>query len=226
METKSGSFYDYVFKDGRLVGKFEEMYQKATDVPWHQDNVPNEFDVRLLKHVASLKAPYATILDVGCGLGYLAGELTGMARQVYGIDVSPTAIKKATTTFPYVQVRVLDITLGRAADGDLFPHVGAFHLVVCRGLFWYVFPHMSQVVRNVTSWVEPQGFLLIHQNFPPLDADFIGKDVIPTPNRLLQYFLEQGCFTLLYENSFYDYSKGKGNDNWSTFFLKKTIIFR
>lgn len=115
-----------------------------------------------------------------------------------------------------------DLTVDRGASATLFPNAEAFQLVVCRGLFWYVFPQMSQVVRNIASWVDSQGYLLIHQNFPPLDTNFVGKDIIPTPACPLEFFLETTCFTLICENHYLDYSRGKGNDNWSTFLLQKT----
>lgn len=220
MDIDSDDYHDYVFRDGKLVGQFEQMYKKAKNVPWHQDQIVTEFDVKLVKLLVQLRAPYSTILDVGCGLGYFANELAELGSQVYGIDVSPTAIQRLTEAFPLAQARAFDITVDRQTD-RLFPDTSVFELVVCRALFWYVFPSISQVVRNVSSWVGLRGYLLIHQNFPPLASNFVGKEVIPSPDHLLRYFMDTNCFELLYANTFHDHGKGKGNDNWSTFFLQR-----
>jgi len=31
-------YHEYVFRDGRLVGDFENMYRHSKDVPWDQGN--------------------------------------------------------------------------------------------------------------------------------------------------------------------------------------------
>ena len=36
-EIKSDDYRDYVIKDGRLIGEFEQMYKNSRDIPWHQD---------------------------------------------------------------------------------------------------------------------------------------------------------------------------------------------
>jgi|TARA_B100000315_G_scaffold178802_1_gene167474 hypothetical protein len=36
-EIKSDDYHDYVIKDGRLIGEFEQMYKNSRDIPWHQD---------------------------------------------------------------------------------------------------------------------------------------------------------------------------------------------
>lgn len=189
--------------------------------PWHQDKIADELDLSIARSFARVRSPYDTILDVGCGLGYFAHELLGLGRNVYGIDVSPTAIQKLKARFPHIDARVADTT-ERQGDRPLFPGISAFDLVVCRGLFWYVFPRMNEVVANITFWVKDRGVLLIHQNFPDLDGNFVGKDVIQTPARLAEFFLEGGTFRVVYANVLEDRAKGKGNDNWHTFLLEKS----
>ena len=34
--SRSTDYHDYVIKDGRFIGAFEEMYRNCPD-PWHQD---------------------------------------------------------------------------------------------------------------------------------------------------------------------------------------------
>ena len=39
--SKSKDYHDYVIKNGSFVGKFEEMYQNSSNIPWHQDDTAN-----------------------------------------------------------------------------------------------------------------------------------------------------------------------------------------
>jgi SAM-dependent methyltransferase len=48
------------------------------------------------------------ILDVGCGLGRIAYEISKSGADVYGIDISGYAIKYAQTTFPNVTFKVMN----------------------------------------------------------------------------------------------------------------------
>lgn len=91
-------------------------------------------------------------------------------------------------------------------------------LIALRGVFWYIFPEMSQVVENIRGIAKPGDYLLIHQNFPPLDSDFVGKGVIPNPQTLVGYFEKH--FKKVILNYFEDCLKA-ANDNWVTALLVK-----
>ncbi len=106
-EINSEDYHDYVFQNGELLGEFDQMYQKAMAIPWHQDEAANEFDVQVVKLFLSLRSPYPTILDVGCGLGYFANELTRFGGEVYGVDISPTAIAGLKQRFPNIAARTV-----------------------------------------------------------------------------------------------------------------------
>lgn len=80
-----------------------------------------------------------------------------------------------------------------------------------RGTLWYMFPKISNVVQNISSIVNSGHYFLVSQNFPPLSSNFVGKDVIPEPQAILNLFSK--CFkplkTLWLEDKISD-----GNDNW------------
>ena len=38
---ESKDYQYYVIKNGDFVGKFEEMYQNSSDIPWHQEEIAN-----------------------------------------------------------------------------------------------------------------------------------------------------------------------------------------
>ena len=68
-------YHEYVFKEGKLIGKFEEMY-RHTSMPWHQDETAyrifSEIDLTILR-----QRKYEKVLDVGRGLGCCASMEVG-----------------------------------------------------------------------------------------------------------------------------------------------------
>ena len=215
-EIHSSDYHDFVFRDGRLVGEFEQMYAKAVEVPWHQDRDGERLDCRLALAVAATAQSARDVLEVGCGLGYFADLLrqTLPEAKITGSDVSATAISKASELFPEIGFGVCDIKQPLAA-------VGAYDLVVVRGSFWYLFDEMETVVANLCSLVRPGGLILVAQNFPPLDSCFVGKDVLPSPDALVERFFP--AFATVVDCRFDDRTRFGGNDNWVLFLGRKEL---
>jgi len=80
-----------------------------------------------------------------------------------------------------------------------------------RGTLWYVFPKISNVVKNISNIVNRGNHFLVSQNFPPLSSNFVGKDVIPNPQAILDLF--SGYFKLL-KTIWLEDKISDGNDNW------------
>ena len=97
-------YHDFVIKDGKFIGKFEEMY-RACDNPWNQsDDVIQSYQkMACLSSISRIKPN--SVLEVGCGLGYYTNFLAKMFPDVQfeGMDISETAVKKARVTFPDVK---------------------------------------------------------------------------------------------------------------------------
>jgi SAM-dependent methyltransferase len=213
-------YHDYVFKDGKLVGEFEEMYKHSADVPWHQDEVKAFPDIPVSKALLRIHAPYASLLEVGSGLGYYLNEISDIVsnkRQLIGIDVSPTAVQKSRELFPELRFEVCDV----ASERFTSPIKEGASMVVVRGFFWYVFPRMSLVAANIKRGVAPNGYLFVHQNFPPLSSSFVGKEVIPNPDALIGFF--KGDFDLLVRNDF-DFRERATNDYWTSILMRKKAL--
>ncbi len=63
----STDYHDYVIKDGKFVGAFDEMYLHASD-PWHQDEADRHWKAEEIALLLRSKHRYSRALDVGCGL--------------------------------------------------------------------------------------------------------------------------------------------------------------
>jgi 2-polyprenyl-3-methyl-5-hydroxy-6-metoxy-1,4-benzoquinol methylase len=130
-ELLSTRYQDYVICNGRLVGKFEDMYREV-EVPWHQDETVDAVFSDLTVALIRRRHP-KSLLDVGCGLGYMVArlkrEVSGLVRVV-GLDVSATAVAKAGSRFPDIEFRADQI------GGDA--GAGCFDMVVSKDILWYV----------------------------------------------------------------------------------------
>ena len=112
--SRGKNYHNYVIKDGKFIGAFEEMYQNVED-PWHQtnvDTVPYEITLYLLKKYGICQNG-GKVLDVGCGLGVFTAKLKEIMpkAEITATDVSPTAIKKAKSRFEHLGIdfSVMDI---------------------------------------------------------------------------------------------------------------------
>jgi SAM-dependent methyltransferase len=99
------SYHRYVFDSAKreFVGDFEAMYQAERHEgfdSWNQ-SAPNLARSVSIAHVTDRR--WDSILEAGCGKGYVAKELAAVCSKVIGIDASVTAIEIAQTVAPQVQ---------------------------------------------------------------------------------------------------------------------------
>jgi len=208
MNIDSKDYHDFVIKDGKLIGEFEQMYQKSAEVPWHQDIDSRRLDVRIAIELLRDLRPVGAICDIGCGLGYF---LDAVWREIgigttlgVGIDVSKTACEKAKELFPRLVFEQRNLM-----SEDFSPIETS--LVTIRGVLWYVTPKLETAIMNVKRCCRPGGRLLVAQNFPPLDSDFSGKDKIPNPEALHAMFKDD-LSTI--RTAWMESKDSSGNDNW------------
>lgn len=75
---------------------FEQLYS-GEEEPWEYSKkaveiLRHEF---VVKTACSLKPNYSRILDVGCGKGRMTFLFNGLAPEIFGVDVSKTALQQA-----------------------------------------------------------------------------------------------------------------------------------
>ena len=107
MENKK-TYHDFVIKDGKFIGQFEEMY-KAFEDPWMQSQQPNRYS-RKVAIMNIQRYNIKKIVEYGCGLGYYADWIcreTGIVCR--SIDISETAVAKAKQKFPHLNFEVGNI---------------------------------------------------------------------------------------------------------------------
>lgn len=65
---KHSRYQDYVIKDGKLVGDFEEMYQDFED-PWEQTTREQNVLEKMIGLELLIKYNHKRPLEYGCGFG-------------------------------------------------------------------------------------------------------------------------------------------------------------
>lgn len=93
-------YHDYVIKDGKFIGNFEEMYKNCEN-PWKQKNILGSYS-KLCSVTSLYRIQPKKVLEVGCGLGFFANFLKRMlpGTEIIGMDISQSAVDKARGQFP------------------------------------------------------------------------------------------------------------------------------
>lgn len=156
-------------------------------------------------HVQSLSRqlpPNARVLDVGCGRGILLSSLADRGCEVYGMDVSETAVSGAD---PRAQINVAPCLTECGYPDDHFDQV----------ILWHVLEHLTnprEVLAEIHRILKPGGQVIVAvPNFSSLQAQWSGPDWfhLDLPRHLfhfpvegLRQLLERKKFTIAREQHF------------------------
>ena len=222
VEIVSDDYHDFVIRDGRLIGEFDQMYKKSRQVPWHQDEQETWLDIRLTIDLLQEYGPFDAICDFVSGLGYfldIVSRKIGKKECILtGYDISETCCEKARSIFPHIVFHQLDLMDNVKIHPEITDDGKKNRLFMIRGTLWYVFPSISNVVQTIAQNTVMDDYLLISQNFPPLNSDFVGKGTIPDPESLINYF--QPYFMPI-RTIYLEDKVSKCNDNWFIGFFRR-----
>lgn len=213
---KSANYHDYVIKEGKFIGKFEEMYQNSSDVPWHQDETAYELfveiDLALIKRFHTLHG-FMSIGDIGCGLGYITERLrrqlseVGTEARFTGIDISKTAISKAQRLFPNIAFLTRNILLD-----DISDLTEKFDFVYMKDIIWYVLNDIECFISKLRQIITPGGFIYVFQSIPDT-KEFYGSHLFPDTFTMAAYL--DNYFDKQYVSSTYEVNKKRIVGNYS-----------
>jgi len=182
-----GNYRDYVIKDGKFIGAFEEMYQKIED-PWnHGDAMAIQYDLALLllrRHAICQHG--GRVLDIGCEKGAFTSRIRDALPQcsITGIDISPTAVQHAREKFGSRNIEFLSLNIQK----DFRKIEPSYDLIIISQLVWYILPELEEILDYLTDHILAiNGYLLINQAFYKPEEQTYGKDKICTVEDLLRY---------------------------------------
>jgi len=179
-EKKYPRYQDYVIKDGKFVGEFEEMYRDYND-PWRQ-SVEEEWTSE--KSVALefiQKLGVRRVIELGCGLGHFTKRIKGLGVDVQGIDISKSAIQKAKSTYPdcaFVAGDILDYSIYQ----DFQPEI-----IVMAEITWYVLDKLDEFIDFLKTHL-PNTYLIHLLTTYPEGVQEYGKGKFTNLQQILSYF--------------------------------------
>ena len=142
---KSKDYHDYVIKNGKFIGAFEEMYQNIED-PWHHgDATAIHYDMILyLVNRYKICTMGGEILDLGCGKGAFTSRLKKELplAHVLAVDIAPTAIRKAREKYGHLGICFKSMNIQKSYRSIR----KKFDFIVMSQLMWYILPNFKKVV--------------------------------------------------------------------------------
>jgi SAM-dependent methyltransferase len=131
--SSSRDYHDYVIKDGRLVGRFEDMYQNCED-PWPETEEYLEFLPTSSRTYQIInRHGYKRIFSVGSGKGmhlnWLQKKCPGIKTE--GCEISKTAVDYCKKNYPDITAHVMSVSDFPLYDFD-------FDLIIIRETVWYI----------------------------------------------------------------------------------------
>lgn len=74
-----------------------QQIKNESDISFHRILMPN-----IIKIIEEIDNPFKTIIDIGCGTGYLTQEISKYATNVIGVDISEKSIEIANQEYGYI----------------------------------------------------------------------------------------------------------------------------
>ena len=125
------------------------------------------------KVIKSLNKTNGSILEVGCGLGYVVDLIArnNQNLEVNGSDISKKAIQSAKKKFPQYNFFVNDITSDKKEIDK------KFDIVIFNQILWYILEKLDRSFLNSHRILENNGYLIISQAFFKSEQNY-GKDIV------------------------------------------------
>ena len=164
------------------------------DIRWGRMRSPNDLDLRraeqIVGFVGQIGLRQGKILDLGCGTGWFAGQLSNFGL-VTAIDLSEGAISIAKARFPHIQFiagNLFELTLPREE----------FDLVVCQEVIAHV-ADQAGLLNRIADVLKPRGYLVI----TTVNKFVIDRvDLGPDPREHIKQWLRMKDFKQLLAQSF------------------------
>lgn len=185
-------YQDFVIKNGKFVGRFEEMYRKFDD-PWHQSE-PDAVELSVGRQAACTairRYQIKSVVEFGCGKGHFAHMIeTLTAAKVCGVDIAPTAIEKAGALFPGTRFEVGEV--------KNLPRYRDFDAILFSEVTWYLLPELKKTFELMREHFAGKYF--IHNLvFYPVGVQQYGKEYFTSLEEFLAYcpfpWLEKSSWT-------------------------------
>lgn len=199
-----------MFAKGKLLGKFDEMYQYSKNIPWHQDVSAQktfvDIELTFLRFFLP-KFRITSLCDLGCGMGYVTARLKNelpLSKKVkiIGFDISSNAVTKAKKLFPSIEFKKFDIMKDSLRDHP------KFDFVYVKDIFWYVAHDVNIFINQIKKILKKDGGIYCFQSVPD-KASYVGSKKFPSTLSIAKVFAKN--FDPLYISSTFELMQIKKN---------------
>jgi trans-aconitate methyltransferase len=171
------SYQDFVIKDGKLVGKFDEMYSLFDD-PWEQ-SIREEYSHEKTLGLSIIeKNKFKNVIELGCGHGHYTNKIKKLSPISTGVDISQTAIDKAKKIYPECNFIVSDIT-----NKNLYKNVDC---IMMAEITWYVLEKLKEFKEVISQYKDVMFFHTL-VTYPEGVQEY-GKEFFTNNNEIMDYF--------------------------------------
>jgi ubiquinone/menaquinone biosynthesis C-methylase UbiE len=182
LRQKEGWFYnEEAVKQLPLVNRNDPHYKE-----W---KIRHHSALRLKKYLGNKKKPLS-ILEVGCGNGWLSNMLASIAgSRITGIDINAIELNQAKKVFERSAVIFKNEDIRSLDSQD-----GSFDIIVFAASIQY-FPLLKNVIEKALALLNPAGEVHI------LDTHFYNEEELPSARkRTVEYFSSIGfaSFSMYY----------------------------
>jgi len=189
--TKYSRYQDYVIRDGKLIGEFEEMYKDFED-PWEQ-TTRKEYASEKAVVINLIKKSHAKkLIELGCGFGHFTNKINKSVDHILGVDISETAINKAKSLYPNCEFVVGDIL-----DFDIYDKYQP-DVIVMAEITWYVLDKLDDFKSYLKNNLPNTQLIHLLTTYPAGTQQY-GKEKFTNLEQIMDYFqmsyLEYGEIT-------------------------------
>ena len=144
------SYQDYVIKNGKFVGKFEEMYQKYND-PWHllKNNIHSQnMNYQIIFNYCYMvkkirKNFFLKTLEIGCGYPQISNHLSINGFDVFGTDISKTVIERSKKKYPKLKNKLF---ISNFDNYELYEKINP-DIIILSDITWYILPELKSFLK-------------------------------------------------------------------------------
>jgi len=177
---KHPRYQDYVIKDGKFIGEFEEMYRDYDD-PWEQTTREEWASEKAVALNVIQKLNANRVIELGCGLGHYTHKISRLGVDVLGVDISSTAIEKARLNYPACKFTTGDILDFKIYE-DFRPEV-----IVMAEITWYVLDKLDEFIKFMKTNLPDTYLIHLLTTYPP-GVQKYGKDKFTNLSEIMSYF--------------------------------------
>ena len=153
---------EFKLKEGPLI--YDDFYANVYDELVF-NKVKNDYEIGQIVEITK-PTDTSIFLDIGSGTGHHVSSLAQHGYKTYGIDISPSMIKKAQSTYPDLDFRQGDVLETMAFPANAFTHITCLYFTI------YYIKNKKLFFENCMHWLMPGGYLLLHvvtpEKFDPI----------------------------------------------------------